>query len=230
MKGESSMTLFSGNAIGVLVAVGLAASVTVHALPPQSGVNLERPPTWRARYDRDASGERGTLVMRPGWHVNPGPAGIFWDPGRFAEGNYAVTSTIFLFPPGQGDPPSEVDGPYGLLLAGENLDGSRPSYVTFLLRNDGHFRVARHDGAEVRDILPWSAHDAIATWTEGNEGTARNVLVIDVAETVVTFWVNDEQVGSTPREALPAAGLVGLRAGDGLSLHITDIAIGPNRR
>ncbi len=209
-----------------IVLLGPAAG----ALHGQSGKNLERPPTWKARYDAGVSSDRAHVVMRPGWHINPGAAGIFWDPGQFADGNYSVTSTIFLFPPGQGDPPSQVDAPYGVLLGGSNLDGPSPSYLTFLLRNDGRFQVTVEHAGGTREVLPWTAHKAIAVWADGSEGTARNVLAVNVTETTVAFFVNDEPVGSVPRAGLRLEGVVGLRAGDGLSLHITDLVIGPTRR
>lgn len=196
----------------------------------QSGRNLEAPPTWRARYDTGDAPERRHVVMRPGWHIHPGAAGIFWDPGRFAAGNYAISSTMFLFPAGSGDPPAQVDAPYGILFGGDSLDATDASYATFLVRNDGSFRVAEHRGAETRDIVGWSPHEAVATWSEGDQGTAKNDLVVDVADETVSFWINERQVASVAREVLPVEGVVGLRAGDGLSLHITDIVIGPNRR
>jgi len=46
----------------------------------------------------------------------------------------------------------------------------------------------------------------------------------------VVFFVNDEEVGFVPRARLQVDGIAGLRAGMGLSLHITDLVIGPNRR
>ena len=215
-----------------IAATGLAllSLIIAPAAAAQSGVNFEKPPTWRVRYDTGESGERAHLVMRPGWHVNPGPGAILWDPGSIAGGNYAVGSTIFLFPAGQGDPPAQVDTPYGLLLAGEDLDGASPSYITFLLRNDGSFRVAHHAGDETHEIVPWMPHEAVVVWAEQSEGTAKNLLAVDVTDEFVTFWVNDEQVSSLPRAELPMSGIVGLRAGAGLSLHISDISIGPNRR
>ena len=66
-------------------------------LAAQSGHNLERPDHWKARYDDGTSApERRFVVMRPGWHVFAGPGGLFWDPGSFASGAFAVSSTIFL--------------------------------------------------------------------------------------------------------------------------------------
>lgn len=237
MQASHTSTKGRGFALALSVAGALGAAVFAVAclLVPlaaaaQAGENLEKPPNWRARYDDGTEGERGYVVMRPGWHVNPGPAGVLWDPGSSARGNYAVTSTIFLFPPGQGEPPSQVDAPYGLVLAGEHLGGENPSYVSFLLRNDGSFRVARHVGGETHELVGWTPHDAIAVWTQESEGTAKNVLGVDAGGEAVAFWVNDEQVASLPRSDLPMAGIVGLRAGEGLSLHITEIAIGPNRQ
>jgi len=218
----------SGTSITIVAA--LATATLLAGVGEQSGTNLQRPPTWKARYDEAGSAERTQLVMRPGWHINPGAAGIFWDPGRFAAGNFSVTSTIFLFPAGQGDPPSRVDAPYGLLLGGGNLDGASPAYTTFLLRNDGQFQVASRAGSTTSDVVPWTGHKTIAVWETGGSGTARNVLAVDVTAETVTFFVNDEQVASVPRSGLPIEGTVGLRAGEGLSLHITDLVIGPNRR
>jgi hypothetical protein len=116
------------------------------------------------------------------------------------------------------------------VLAGADLEGDAPSYLTFLLRNDGSYRVAHHAGDEIHEIVGWTASASIMTWTESSEGTARNVLGVDVTEESVTFWVNEDQVSSLPRSELPMAGIVGVRAGDGVSLHITDIVIGPNRQ
>ena len=46
----------------------------------------------------------------------------------------------------------------------------------------------------------------------------------------VVFYVNDAEVAELPADQLRLDGVVGLRAGEGLSLHVTEIVIGPNRR
>jgi hypothetical protein len=217
----------------VLVAVAVATNMSasgVSAAIDQTGTNLQRPPTWKVRYDQPGASGREHLVMRPGWHINPGPAAVFWDPGQFAAGAFSLTSTIFLFPPGQGAPPSEVDTPYGLLVGGSGLDGADPSWVVFLVRNDRQFQIVRREGSSARDLVPWTPHKAIAVVSGESGGTARNVMAIDVTADAVAFFVNDEPVASLPRSAAPVEGTVGLRAGAGLSLHITDLVIGPNRR
>ena len=201
--------------------------------PAQSGHNLERPGHWKARYDDGTTGEeRRFVVMRPGWHVFAGPGGLFWDPGSFASGNYAVSSTIFLFP--EGDPEqsgsTRLDSSFGLFLAGGDVESESPNYLAFEIRNDGQFRVAEHSGEKENDLVSWTGHDAVATLPADATGPLKNVLSVDVRGDRVVFYVNDAEVAELPAERLPLDGAIGLRAGAGLSLHITEIDIGPNRR
>ena len=208
----------------------MAASATVSA---QSGHNLERPEHWKVRYDgADEAAERSFVVMRPGWHVYAGAAGLLWDPGSFASGNYAVKSTIYLFP--KGDPErsgsTRLDSAYGLFLGGRDLERPTPEYVSFLIDNAGRFRLARHADGEVRELAPWTVHDAVAVLDEPATSPAENVLEVDVRGERTIFYVGGEAVAEFPSEDLQLDGVIGLRAGDGLSLHVTEIAIGPNRR
>ena len=214
---------------------GFALTATLLGAPAaaQSGHNLERPAHWKARYD-DGTGasERRFVVMRPGWHVFAGPGGLFWDPGSFASGNYAVSSTIFLFP--EGDPEqsgsTRLDSSFGLFLAGGDVEGESPSYVAFEIRNDGQFRVATHSRGKENDLVSWTGHDAVATLAADASGPLKNMLGVDVRGERAVFYVNGVAVAELPAERLPLDGAIGLRAGAGLSLHITEIAIGPNRR
>ena len=65
---------------------------------------------------------------------------------------------------------------------------------------------------------------------EGAKSPAENVLAIDVRGEKAMFYVNDAAVAELPADQLGLDGVVGLCAGEGLSLHVTEIAIGPNRR
>ena len=170
--------------------------------------------------------------MRPGWHVYAGPGGLLWDPGRFASGNYAVKSTIYLFP--KGDPErsgsTKLDSPYGLFLGGRELEGDEPTYVSFQIDNASRFRIARHSGVEVQKLVPWETHDAVTVLEEPATSPAENVLEVDVRGEQTFFYIGGETVAELSSEELDLGGQIGLSAGEGLSLHITEIAIGPNRR
>lgn len=219
--------------LGFTAGIVVAILVTPVAVSAQSGHNLERPGHWKVRYDgSDEAAERNFVVMRPGWHVYAGPGGLLWDPGRFASGNYAVKSTIYLFP--KGDPErsgsTRIDTPFGLFLAGRDLEGDKPTYVSFQIDNAGRFRVAQHTGDEVRELTPWTTHGAVSMLDEPATSPAENVLEVDVRGEETIFYVNDATVADLPAEDVGLDGLIGLVAAEGLSLHITEIAIGPNRR
>lgn len=214
-------------------AVAVAILVMPLAASAQSGHNLERPEHWKVRYDgSDEAAERNFVVMRPGWHVYAGPGGLLWDPGSFASGNYAVKSTIYLFP--EGDPErsgsTRVDTPFGLFLGGRDLKGEAPTFVSFQIDNAGRFRIARHTGNEVQDLVPWTGSDAVAVLADPATSPAENVLEVDVRGEQTTFYIGGEPVAELPSADLSLDGLIGLSAGEGLSLHITEMAIGPNRR
>lgn len=213
-----------------IAAAAMAAPATVSA---QSGHNLERPEHWKVRYDgSDETAERNFVVMRPGWHVYAGPGSLLWDPGRFASGNYAVKSTIYLFP--EGDPErsgsTRVDSPFGLFLGGRDLEGTTAAYVSFLIDNAGRFRIARHTGEKTNALVPWKAHDSVKVLADPATSPAENVLEVDVRGEQAIFYIGGEPVAELPSADLGLEGLIGLGAGEGLSLHITEIAIGPNRR
>ena len=216
-------------AVMAIVALALCAA----PLAAQSGHNLERPAHWKARYDDGTSAsERRFVVMRPGWHVFAGPGGLFWDPGSFASGGYAVSSTIFLFP--KGDPEqsgsTRLDSPFGLFLAGSGLEADSARYVAFELRNDGHFRIAGHGGGKTRDLVPWTAHAAVVTSGPDTTGPVKNLLAVDVRGDRTVFYLNDQQIAALPGDRVALDGVIGVRAGAGLSLHVTEVDIGPNRR
>ncbi|MXZ38550.1 MAG: hypothetical protein F4230_03795 [Holophagales bacterium] len=216
-------------------AAGIVAAIlgTPIAVSAQSGHNLERPEHWKVRYDgSDEAAERNFVVMRPGWHVYAGPGGLLWDPGRFASGNYAVKSTTYLFP--KGDPErsgsTRVDTPFGLFLGGRDVEGDEPTYVSFQIDNAGRFRIARHTGDEFQELTPWTTHDAVSVLDDPATSPAENVLEVDIRGEQTIFYISGDVVAQLPSDELDLNGLVGLTAGEGLSLHITDIAIGPNRR
>ena len=214
-------------------AIAAAAMAVPATASAQSGHNLERPEHWKVRYDgSDEAAERSFVVMRPGWHVYAGPGGLLWDPGSFASGNYAVKSRIYLFP--EGDPErsgsTRVDTPFGLFLGGRDLEGNEPTYVSFQIDNAGRFRIARHTGDRVEDLVPWTGNDAVAVLADPATSPAENVLEVDVRGEQTIFYLAGEPVAELPSEDLGLDGAIGLRAGEGLSLHITEIAIGPNRR
>ena len=216
-----------------MAVLGLVLTLFATPMAAQSGLNLERPDHWKARYDDGTTAtDRRFVVMRPGWHVFAGPGGLFWDPGSFASGAYGVSSTIFLFPAGDPDQSgsTRLDSPFGLFLGGSDLDGDAAGYVAFELRNDRQFRIAEHSGGKAHDLVPWTEHDAVAPLSTEASGPVKNVLAVDVREDRTVFYLNDVRIAELPGDRVALDGVIGVRAGAGLSLHVTEVDIGPNRR
>jgi hypothetical protein len=187
------------------------------------------PPTWKVRADHgtptvlatpsmSAGGDTVQLVtMPPGWHVTTGPAVITYDPAWQASGNFRVEAEIFLFP-------GERREGYGLFIGGQNLDGAGLSYLYVLLRKDGAVLVKRREGGATETLVPWKGHPAIVQHA-GQEGTAKNVLAVDVGADSVRVIVNDQPVAAVARAGLVTDGQVGLRVNHALNLHVTRVDI-----
>jgi hypothetical protein len=188
---------------------------------------LTVPDHWKIRADRgtvtvvssaelaDPRSEMRLVTMPPGWHITTGPAVIAYDPTWVASGTYRVEMESFLFP---GE---RLEG-FGLFVGGQDLDGAGQTYLYVLLRKDGRLLVKRRQGTETPTLLPWTAHPAIVPQTEG---TAKNVLAVEVAADSVRVLVNDQQVTALSRVGLPTDGQVGLRVNHALNLHVSRVEI-----
>ena len=205
----------------------LAATVLFAAsaasLPAQ---DLERPSGWRVRFDDGAKEAdlRSWVDMPPGWHITTGPAGIFWNPGMTASGEFRVEMEVFLFDPG------ERREAFGLFFGGRNLEGPDQEYTYFLIRNGGQYIVKRREGAASPTLQPWTGHAAIRSYADrGDDSSVRNVLAVECGAERARFFVNDEEVTSLPRTGLCRAGTVGLRVNHGLNVHVSRLEVRPLR-
>ena len=74
--------------------------------------------------------------MGPGLHVTTGPASTYWNPANKGAGDYMVKATFneaeYM---GLNDHPH----PYGIMIAGKNLDSPKPEFLYCAAYGDGHF-------------------------------------------------------------------------------------------
>jgi hypothetical protein len=207
----------------------LAALAAAGPLAAQEGKAPTVPPTWKVRGDRGSvtpvaaaqlSAHSGDTVvvttMPPGWHITTGPAVILYDPAWQAKGSFLAEMESFLFP---GE---RLEG-FGLFVGGADLDGAGQRYTYFLVRKDGGFLVKQRQGAQTKDLVPWTAHAAIVAGKA--DGTAKNILGVDVAADSVRFMVNGQQVTALPRSAVGTDGQVGLRVNHALNIHVTRVDV-----
>ena len=192
---------------------------------PLAAQDFERPADWKVRFDRAGSTEADleTFVeMPPGWHIATGPAGIFWNPGNTASGEFRVEMEVFLFDPG-----TRREG-FGIILGGTDLDGPDQEYTYFLIRNGGESIIKMRMGSEAPTVQPWTGHDAILSYADrGEDASVKNVLAVECGAETVRFFVNGKEVASVARDEVATDGTVGIRVNHGLNLHISRLELTP---
>lgn len=191
-----------------------AAAATVTAQERE----LTRPPDWVVRFDRPTADSAIYFVdMPPGWHITTGPAAILYHPDHVAKGSFRLESEVFLFP-------GERAEGFGVFFGGTDLAGTGQGYTYFLLRKDGQFLVKERRGEETTTLIPWTASAAIVPH-DGSEGTAKNVLEVQVGPADVGFFVNGQEVGRLERSGLQVDGVFGLRINHRLNVHVTSLSV-----
>lgn len=195
------------------------------------GENLQVPDGWRFRLDspsesaelvadEEPQGDDVRFVnMTPGWHVTTGPRVVLYHPGARAGGDFRASVTTHLFPPG------ERNEAYGIFVGGRDLDGPDQRYLYFLVRRSGEYLVKLRDGDSTRELVGWTAHDAVVPYTDETGETADNALTVEARGDSLRFSVNGQRVTSLARDGLPVDGLVGFRVNHRLDLHISDFSI-----
>ncbi|HUG00417.1 MAG TPA: hypothetical protein VML95_01000 [Longimicrobiales bacterium] len=182
----------------------------------------ELPAGWQLRLDKaeENAADVSFRAMEPGWHVTTGPAAILWSPDVEASGAYRVEAKIHLMRP------SEHPEGFGVILGGSNLSGDDQDYLYFLIRQDGRYLVKHRAGAETHTVIPWTESEAVIVGSE--DGSVANTLAVEVTDTEMAFFVNDQEVQRIPRpEYARLDGVVGLRVNHKLDVHVESLAVAP---
>ena len=192
---------------------------------PLQAQDLQRPEGWLARFDRAGSSEADMemwVTMPPGWHITTGPAGIFWNPGHTAAGEFEAEMDVFLFDP------NDRREAFGLFVGGTDLQGEGQSYLYFLIRDGGQFLVKKREGSDTPTLLQWTGHPAIRSYADrGDDASVQNVLTVRAEAESVHFLVNGQEVAKLPRAGLSLDGVVGIRANHALNLHVSRLEVRP---
>lgn len=221
-------------AISLLAAVPVQVNLCRRVWPLQTNLDrrfllaamtqgLSRQASWQ--WALDAPAEHQTAldppdgkwlfgVMAPGWHITTRPGAVLYEPSYQARGRFSLEAETFLFP---GASQSGV----GLMVGGRELDGGAPSYVAFLIRRDGSVAVEQRTGGRILMLVDWKRATEVVSGTP--ENAVKNVLRLDVESGVTRMTVNGKVVAELARPAEEFAGLVGLRVGADINVHVTNL-------
>jgi hypothetical protein len=152
-------------------------------------------------------------TMAPGWHITTRPGVILFEPSYSSRGRFVVESESFLFP-------GTSSTGFGIFVGGRDLEGL-PNYVAFVIRRDGSAAIESVEAGRTTALHPWTKASAVVAGTE--TGNVKNLLRVEAEASVVTFLVNGQKVAEVPRDNTRFDGLVGLRVGADLNLHVTNL-------
>ena len=202
--------------------VSLAAGLVLLATVVTSAGQFPAPAGWKWVTDTDAKivtsldpAEGSWLfgTMAPGWHITTRPGVTLFEPTYAGRGRFALESESFLFP-------GTSTAGFGVFVGGADLEG-QARYVAFLIRRDGSAAVEAREAGRATLLHPWTKAAAVVAGTSA--GDVKNLLRVEAEAAVVTFIVNGEKVAEVPRDGARFDGIVGLRVGEGLNLHVTNL-------
>ncbi|HUP21050.1 MAG TPA: hypothetical protein VM778_14020 [Gemmatimonadota bacterium] len=205
------------------IARSLTTALLLAAAAPLAAQDVQPPAGWRVATDHGAPGDSLWFVeMPPGWHVTTGPGAALYDPAVTAAGAFTVETEAFRFA-------GETADGHGLFFGGRGLDGDAPDYFAFLIDRDGRYRLYHRAGDDIHEIVPWTAHPAIAAGSaDPAADNAKNVQTATVTADSVAFAVNGERVDAFARPPyFDTSGQVGLRVEPGVDVHYVRLDVTP---
>lgn len=205
---------------GVLACSSPAADQTPQPVAPPK--NTERPVSqlpegWKARLDNPKAAETGTVqVEKDAIIFAGGPGGIFYKSDTKAEKDYTVSAAFTQ----QKTLPAPQ--PYGLFVSGVDLDKDIRRYTSFVVRQDGKYRIVTRNGETESVVVDWRTASAMIE-PKGVKPT--NTLEIRALQNAVHFLIGDKEVHQMPREKVGPDGIAGVRLGPGLNVQVTKLDV-----
>ena len=165
-----------------------------------------------------------------GFHVTTGPAVTYWNPKNVASGNYTVRAT-FAEPKFQGL--NNHPHPYGIMIAGNDLDTPNASMMYCSAYGNGNFIVRGFGPAPFRINAKPEPNPAVKKVAVGEAVTQE--VALSVKGDKVECSVNGTVVGSYDKSAITGAGklkstdgVYGLRFGHNTEAVITNFSMSKN--
>lgn len=176
------------------------------------------PEGWAAVADSGDPAAVDFQAMSPGWHLHPGPAALVYRVGETVDPPFRVEMEAYRFP---GEPSG-----YGVFVGGRGLEPATYDFFEVLLDGRGRYRLGHRAGPEYHEIVPWTAHEAIAVPT--SEESGHNVLVVEARDDRFSVSVNGVDVTSfEPPAYARFDGVAGLRILEGANVHVTRLDVSP---
>jgi hypothetical protein len=200
--------------------------VAVLALMVVVPLVAQAPKGWLLRADRstsaadpDAPGAIKFTAMGSGFHAVTPQAAVFWNPANTVTGNYSLKGTFTLVRP------SSHTNYYGLVFGGGGLEGSKQSYLYFVVAQDGTWLIKQRDGDVNTQNVARMANPAVKR--PDATGKSINALEVRVSAAKIDYLVNGTTVHTTPKTGLTMKtdGTYGIRVNHALEVMVDGFAL-----
>jgi hypothetical protein len=195
-----------------------APAKAAQAQPATATTETDLPAGWKARVDGTAA--QGSVARakleKDSLTVSSGPAAIYYKPDMKAEKDYTVSAAF-----SQLKPTTEPQ-PYGLFIAGADLEKDTGRYTAFLVRGDGRYQIAQWTGGVPKVIVDWT----VAPQMREPKGVkTSNSLTVRALQGAVHFLIGEKEVHQMPRSNAGPDGVAGIRVGRGLNLQVDNLSV-----
>ena len=168
------------------------------------------------------------VKMGSGMHITTGPSAGLWNPANKASGDYTVKAK-FSEPKFQGL--NSHPHPYGIMIAGNDLDTDQASYLYCSAYGNGTFIVRGFGPAAFK--VNGARAEANAAVKKVNPGEpVTQEVALSVKGDKVECAINGTVVGSYPKADIVGAGklkstdgVYGLRFGHNTEAHVSEFTM-----
>jgi len=175
------------------------------------------PDGWKVRFDTPSAADAVRVETGDdSLTFTTGPEGIYYKTDMKAEKDYNLTATFSQLKP------TPTPQPYGLFVAGEDLDKPTARYTAFLIRSDGKYQIVSWNAAAPKVVVDWTAAPQMR---ELKGVKTSNSISIRALQGAVHFLISDKEVHQMPRARAGADGVAGIRIGSGLSVQVDKLSV-----
>ncbi len=146
-------------------------------------------------------------TMGPGFHVTTGPATTYWNTGQNLKGDYSVMAT---FNEAKYMSLNDHPHPYGILVAGKNLETDKPEGLYCAAYGNGTFIFRGFSATAPRGTFqmngPRGEANAVVNKAAGKDQPVKQEITVAVKGDNVTCAINGTVVGTYPKASLIGEG------------------------
>ena len=232
MKNQILITLFLFTCVFFIGLVNISAQEGESVGVSGGGVFVKG---WTGKIDAKEQSAGMTLnnakLVKEGkaLHVTTGPATTYWNPANRAKGDYTVSATFF-------EPKymtlNDHPHPYGIVIAGNDLETDQQSYLYCAAYGNGTFIVRGFGPKPFQMNGPRPTADPAVNKAAGVGQPVTQVIAISVKGQKVECSINNKVVASYDRSALVTAGklkstdgVYGIRFAHNTDATVTDLKL-----